>query len=232
MTIHENLKQSVAEGDVIHARAIILRKINADRDQVHFGSTEYCRYANNELKKLSKSLFDQDDEKTKISEPKSSWNKELWENLRVEFEYNFSERKFDYIIEIMKFLREQGHSDFTIRGEKPENSTKTTTTNSKSTNRSRPGTSGNNKSEQTQKSQADIFIDDLSVHREISLRHQQTEEPKSEEPKSETTYIKTGLAGAVLGGFLGNLFRLTIPGVVIGAVIGAGVVLLKKKSKD
>jgi hypothetical protein len=71
-------------------------------------------FAEPELSKKAIELFEPDDGETVFVEHKSEWNTDMWQTMRVELQYNFSRLKFDRIISIMAYFREQGESYFQV----------------------------------------------------------------------------------------------------------------------
>ena len=220
MSVRESIKKAVLDRNINRVRAIILRQINSDRDQLEFETITSCQYAEAELSNTSQSLFDEDDGETEFSESKNTWNKELWQALRIEFEYNFSKLKFERIILVMRHLREQGHPDF-VAG---ESKTRTSTINN-----TNPVNSGGGEGSVTKKSDKK---DDkkLPIRTTQNTHHQ--DEPRPANAHTNHSYATAGMAGAVVGGIAGTFIKMTIPGAIVGAIIVLGIILAKKNSKD
>lgn len=110
MNFSNSFLTDVKNNDVIGVRSIILRQLNNDKTLVNSIANDMCDYA------ISKNvnLFETDNNDTSIL-PKSAWNKELWQDLRIKFEYNFSKEKFDYIQNIMSYLRENNDPEFMVK---------------------------------------------------------------------------------------------------------------------
>jgi len=190
MDINKSLKEAVLERNMNRVRSIILCQIDSDRNRYEYETIDSCHYAEAELAKNAQLLFDEDNKKTKFLDSTTTWDKNLWQTLRVEFEYNYSKIKFDRIIRVMHHLREQGDPDFVVGVSKAR-----TTTNS-----------GGN----------------------------QNAKPKQPELNQNpaNTYVIPSVTGAVIGGIVGSLAKMAIPGIVVGALIAAAIVFAKKNSKD
>lgn len=113
--ITENLIKAVEKSDLDLVKAIILRQINSDRNEKEFVVLKSCKYAKEELTKNGLLIFEEDNGESHFTEDKNHWNKELWQELRVDFQHNFSEQKINNIVRVMQYLREQGHPDFQVR---------------------------------------------------------------------------------------------------------------------
>jgi len=117
MEQNKNLNTAIKNNDVIACRAVILANFRKDRSSIEFQNVELAKYAKTELNNLGSQFFKGDDGESEFTEDKSCWNVELWESMRIELDYNFSEKKFNNIIHIMKHLRETGISDFQVKDE-------------------------------------------------------------------------------------------------------------------
>ncbi|MAD44263.1 MAG: hypothetical protein CMH98_04585 [Oceanospirillaceae bacterium] len=113
--VSQNLIKAVKASDIDLVKAIILREINSSRTEQNFKVLESCTYAKRELEKSSLTLFEEDNGKTCFSEDKNSWDKDLWQDMRIDFQHNFSENKINNIVRVMQHLRIQGHSDFQVK---------------------------------------------------------------------------------------------------------------------
>lgn len=109
------IKAAVENKDIVMVRSIVLKKFNLDRKREKFESEDVFHYAEKELKKSNSTVLVADDGESEFSEDKGKWDKELWQKLRIELEYNFSQMKFDRIIAVMKYLRAQGDPDFQVK---------------------------------------------------------------------------------------------------------------------
>jgi len=112
MSQNTNLNNAIKNNDVVAARAVILGNFRKDRSQKIFKNIEYILFAKKEFDKLGSSFFKNDDGETEFTEDKSKWNVELWENMRIEVDHNFSEKKIDHIFQVMEHLRISGVADF------------------------------------------------------------------------------------------------------------------------
>lgn len=209
--IVENMKSAVSEGNISRVRAIVLGQINSDRKQANFDLEDSCSYAEKNLAPKMGTLFDDDDGKSEFTESSSTWNKELWQSLRVEFEYNFSKKKLDNIIKLMQHLRKSGHPDFQIL--------KNTASHSKAGGR--------------QEAPSKKFSpphDSRSTPNRVNP--QMASEKKSPQKGEFEKYMTNGVLGAIAGGVAGSLLKMAIPGMIAGTLIGAAITYVIKKSKD
>ena len=105
--INKHLKEYVEAQDTIGAQTSIQGLISKDRRLKEFQTPIFVKYADENLSKF----WNEDDGETEFPK-KDKWDNELWKTMCIEMEYNFSKKKFDFIIEIMHYLRDSGHPDF------------------------------------------------------------------------------------------------------------------------
>lgn len=193
--IIDDLKKAINESDIYLARAVILRQINSDKDREHFWMLESVAYAEGSLADKGIALFKEDDGDTELIIDKLAWTVDYWQLLRVRFDRNFSREKFEFIVEMMRYFREQGIPEFQV-AEQKSNSTSPTQTREKNTSNS-----------------------------------QQQDSSKHQHSKSNTQdYFIGSASGAVILGTAAKLLGYSVVGgVVVGAIIGAGVVYLKNR---
>ena len=110
--VSQKFKTVVQDLDVAKIQSHILVDINLDRNRESFLLAEYASYADSVLVSNRLSLFNEDNQDSRFVSDSNSWSKELWTDLRIELEYNFSKEKFNNIVSVMKHLRETGHPDF------------------------------------------------------------------------------------------------------------------------
>lgn len=72
------------------------------------------KYAEAELKKHGMELFVEDDGEAEFP-PKEQWSRDSWTRMKVELSNNFSRKKLDFILEMMKELRNNGDKDFQVK---------------------------------------------------------------------------------------------------------------------
>lgn len=109
------LLRAIEDSNISAAQAVILASFQKARYEEQYSFIEWARYANSEFNKKGMNFFSLDDGRTKFTENSAAWDVELWKTLRVEIEYNFSEKKIDYIIKVMKYIRNTGHKDFQVK---------------------------------------------------------------------------------------------------------------------
>jgi len=108
--INKNLKKSVTLKDVSMAQSSIIRLISKDRRLPNFETPAFAKYANDNLDEF----WVEDDGEADFPS-KDKWDIDLWKSVCVDLEDNFSKKKFDFIIEVMKYLRKTGHPDFQVK---------------------------------------------------------------------------------------------------------------------
>lgn len=118
MDVEKYLIRAVINKEISLVKAVVLSQLNSDREMAEFESIFSCKYAEKELKKDCIQLFIEDNGETAFIDNNENWDKELWQIMRIEFEYNFSKLKFERIIAIMNHLRSQGHPDFVVNESK------------------------------------------------------------------------------------------------------------------
>lgn len=112
--ISNNLQKAINDKNTTLVQSILLRQINSDRKMKIITLIDSAKYAANELSKSDIDLFKEDDGESHYVEEQSQWNRELWENLRIDFEYNFSCLKLERIVQVMEYLRSQGEPYFQV----------------------------------------------------------------------------------------------------------------------
>lgn len=130
--IPSNLIKAIDESDLNMAKTIVVRQLNTDRVCEDLFSKSWSDYAAQKLKEKGIDFFQKDDGFSAYVEDKSNWTKDLWETMRSEFTFNYSELKLQRIIDVMEHLREQGHPDFQVKNFKVEDSSATEATSNKS----------------------------------------------------------------------------------------------------
>lgn len=225
--INDNLKKVVNEKDISRVRAIILRQINSDRSKLNFDFVDSCSYAERELAKDDLLFFDVDDGESSISDLASTWSKESWQELRIEFEYNFSKVKMERIISIMNYLRQQGVPEFVV--ESSQKSSRTLSTSIPVTN----DISSSKKSGALRDIKYILPTEshDLNVHQEKPYLGRESDHKLTNKANGKNVLVAS-IGGAVLGGVIANFARLTVVGVILGAIVGAGIGLANRKTKD
>ena len=138
--INDNLKKAVKSNNLNGTRASILGLISKDRRLPSFETPTFVKYANDSLS----NFWVEDDGETDFPS-KDKWDNDLWKLMCVELEYNFSKKKFDFIIDIMNHLRANGHPDFQPKEKQIEQTSPPTGTNKSrpSSHGKRPQSSGN-----------------------------------------------------------------------------------------
>lgn len=129
--IPQNLAQAINHSDLNMAKSIIIRQLNNDRNQIKMLTLEWATEASRLLKNKGVELYQEDDMKTIFLTDKNQWDKNYWETLRSDFKFNYSEKKLQHIMQVMQYLREQGHPDFQIIQERSEYSSTSTLPQSK-----------------------------------------------------------------------------------------------------
>ncbi len=106
-TINKNFKEAVDRKDVSLSQSALIRLISKDRRLSEFETPVFAEYASGKL-----SDFWMDDDGETDFPPADKWDNDSWRLMCIELESNFSKKKFDFIVELMKHLRRSGHSDF------------------------------------------------------------------------------------------------------------------------
>jgi hypothetical protein len=206
MQIPDYLQKAIKENDVTMIKAILLRQINADRNLDEFQLKLFSDYAEENLKKIGIDLFVEDDGESKFVESKDFWDKELWQELRIEFEYNFSRKKMELICILMKHLRDTGHPDFQIK-------------------KKQEGKSSQEDPKNPRKQKMSESLLDEKLHTKKGNHSTGSGRIKH---KDSVWIIGGGILGGILGGVTGSLVtnnsKLIISSAVAGAVIGAGII--------
>ena len=112
--IPSDLRDAIEAKDKNLVKAIILLQINSDRKQETPVSLFLADHADQELANIGMSLYQENNKETHYLDDRSQWSKELWENLRIDFEYNFSRFKLEQISEVMAYLRKQSDPYFQV----------------------------------------------------------------------------------------------------------------------
>jgi hypothetical protein len=112
--IPDDLNQAIESKDISLVKAIILTQVNIDRLNKDFTVLALADQVNQKLLNIGVSLYQEDSGESHYTDDRSLWNKGLWGELRIDFEYNFSRQKLEKIVEVMTYLRLQGHTDFQI----------------------------------------------------------------------------------------------------------------------
>jgi len=115
------LNSEIKKGSIGGSQAVILGSFIQARHEESYKFIEWAKYADTQLKMKNLSFFTEDDGKTKFTNSPSDWNVDLWKQLRIELEYDFSEKKLDYIVQVMQHLRKSGHPDFQVKCKQPVN---------------------------------------------------------------------------------------------------------------
>lgn len=181
--IPSTLAHSINENDVNGARAFFVVQINNERKKAQFELSKWSEVAEHEFNQQQIDFFQHDNGKIQLPSEKTLWTKELWSEFRVELEYNFSKFKLYSILEIMTYLRSQGHEDF------------------------KPKIAGPVASGQLP-----------STNRELN-----------DNVKDTTSYPRSSITGAVIGGISGKFIGMAVTGVVAGAAIGFAYAYYKNK---
>lgn len=130
--ISQKFKSVVKTLDLNKIQSYILVDISLDRDREVFLLADYASYADSILSKNGLSLFDLDNNESAFVNDSSYWSKELWTDICIELEYNFSKEKLYNIVTVMKHLRESGHPDFQPRIKPPKSAASSKTYSSDS----------------------------------------------------------------------------------------------------
>ncbi len=111
------LQSAINNGNISAAQAVILASFRKACNEEFYQFIELALYAKKKFNEKGSEFFITDDGKTEFTQNSDNWNVDLWKNLRVELEYNFSEKKLDYITQVMAHLRSIGHKDFQVKQE-------------------------------------------------------------------------------------------------------------------
>ncbi|MBA6350077.1 hypothetical protein [Colwellia sp. BRX8-9] len=109
------LKTAIENADLISARAIILASFRTARNEKNYQFIEWVNEAKLLFQQKDMRFFDEDDDVTEFTHSNEQWDEELWKTLRVEVEYNFSQKKLDALVAVMDHLRKSGHPDFQVK---------------------------------------------------------------------------------------------------------------------
>ena len=120
MQTNEILQSAIDSSNIIAAQAAILASFRKARNEKIYSFIEWANYANTQFNKLGLTFFLTDNGETEFTDNSDNWNEGLWKNLRVELEYNFSEKKLGYIIQVMQHLRKIGDPDFQVETLSPQ----------------------------------------------------------------------------------------------------------------
>lgn len=112
--IPSDLRAAIEVKDKNLVKAIILLQINSDRNKKVPLSLILANRADQELAKFGIALYQENNKESHYLDDRSQWSKELWENLRIDFEYNFSRFKLEQISEVMAYLRKQSDPYFQV----------------------------------------------------------------------------------------------------------------------
>ena len=213
--IHKNMMIAIKEKNIISAYAIISTLLGKDRWLPELQTPYMCEYANEEFRKQGKEFWEKDDNKTEFPS-KEKWDEDLWKLIRVRLERNFSKEKFDFLIEIMKYLRETGHPEFI--------------SDEKTSPMEQPISSENIcKNSNLKKSVAE----NLNTDKPKPIIEQKIEAtivaPKTNSSKKT---IIGSLTGGVLGLGIGAALDILIIGTIVGAAVGGTVGYCLNKRKE
>ena len=106
----EDIKQKIKTGKKIDAQSAIMSRMDSDRFRKKMEVAEILE----EIEALGSQLFDKDDGKTQFLK-KNQWGREYWTTINVELSNNFSKEKLRHAVEVMIYLRDQGHPKFSPR---------------------------------------------------------------------------------------------------------------------
>lgn len=208
--VSENLKKAVSEGDLLRVRAIMLRQINSDREMEKFDLLDSCSYAEPLLRQSGTSLFVADDGKSEFSDDKASWNMELWQSMRIEFEYNFSKEKLEHTVLLMEHLRATGHPEFQVK---------------RSADARVDSNYGGGQEGSVKKSAApreSNLVSKIGTEQSSGLKNN----------RDISRLLTNGLVGALVGGVAGSFLRATAVGAIVGAICGVALVHSGKGRRD
>jgi F0F1-type ATP synthase assembly protein I len=215
IAINSNLKKSVNSDDTTGAYASILGLISKDRRLSTFETPTFAKYASDNLSKF----WVVDDGETSFP-AQDKWDNDLWKLICVELEYNFSKKKFDFIIDIMDFLRNNGHPDFQVK----QDITATSVRSKK-------------ESEEEKKMIAETITLGQDVAQKIPCQTVKNINTEHKNIKSTTqphklkdtkllfgAVVGAGIglcAGAIIGAMAGKIVIASIIGIAVGASAGA-----------
>jgi len=112
MSIKKEVQVAVESNDKIKVQSVLETLINQDKDLPEFEFEQNLNYAAGELSNNNIELFDEDNSDMDLNTPKENWNTDLWQTTRSKLKYNFSKEKAEFIIKIMKYLRQKGVPEF------------------------------------------------------------------------------------------------------------------------
>ncbi len=228
--IHEKLTKAIKRQNIIEGHAVISTLLCDDKWLRDVKTPFLGEYADKEFKKQGVDFFVKDDGETDFPS-KEKWNFNLWKSMRVDLEENFSKKKFDFIIEIMKHLRETGHPEFQAdkSSQKTQNKKNVQTKTDYKVKDIEPKPIKQKEVKTPQVNSANS-ADDFKF---IQEKSQTSKEPKKTQPKkSSSNDFKLTKTGAVIGGVLGLGIGAIFGKPVIGAVIGAGILGVLGFTKD
>ncbi len=216
--IYEGLQKAIDEKDVLEGYAVIATLLGEDRWLTELQTPFLTDYADKNFKNLGIDFWVKDDNETEFPR-KEEWNKDLWNLICVRLDRNFSKKKFDFIIKIMKHLRETGHPEFQADEASTQSQTKKTanSTGCKSQKNNSQAISANYANEY------EFNNENKKSENKAKRRNKKT----SKKGFNKDDYILTG-AGAVIGSILGAIVGRPITGGIIGAGIVGGKLFFKK----
>ena len=108
----KHLGDAVADGDVSRIRQALQTCLNQDRGNATGLPEASLRWVIR--KRHVGNLFqDHDDEETSITEERADWSADYWTTQKVALSYNFSEKRFDHLMDVGKYLcDEKGEEDY------------------------------------------------------------------------------------------------------------------------
>ncbi|MEX9786591.1 MULTISPECIES: hypothetical protein [Providencia] len=112
--LQHNLYKAINDSDLNMAKSIILRQIYRDTKSKKMQTLEWASEASFLLKEKGIELYQEDNSRTPFEMDKTKWTKDYWEDLRSDFKFNYSKKKLKHIMDVMEYLRAQGHPDFQI----------------------------------------------------------------------------------------------------------------------
>ena len=107
------LYEALETGDMTLVRALIIRQISRDRRLKEFETPGYIKYVKEAISKDFEPLFVDDDEAIDFL-PEEEWSNDLWSRMCISLEHKFTKKKLNYIVEIMRHLRDDGHPEYQI----------------------------------------------------------------------------------------------------------------------
>ena len=115
MSIKKEVLEAVQSSDKIKVQSVLETLINQDKSLPEFEFEQNLNYAARELSNNNIELFDEDNGDMDFNTLKENWNTDLWQTARSKLKYNFSKEKAEFIIKIMKHLRQNGNPEFQPR---------------------------------------------------------------------------------------------------------------------